>query len=95
MTTAADRRWLQAVGELELCVLCHRLGEQVAHRNEGKGMGLKTAAWMTARLCLECHTEIDSGRDLDRSERRAMMDRAIVLTHDALICAGKLKLQGT
>lgn len=93
MTTAADRRWLSAVGSIELCVLCNRMGEQVAHRNEGKGMGLRTASHMTARLCRECHSEIDNGRDLSRDERRSRMDRAIVLTHDALIRAGRLKLE--
>lgn len=90
--TAADRKWLSAVGSIELCVLCGGMGEQVAHRNEGKGMGMKTAAHMTARLCRECHAEIDNGRHMERAERRALMDRAIVLTHDQLIQAGKLRL---
>jgi hypothetical protein len=92
VTTAADRRWFAAVAGLEYCRLCGAAGVQCAHRNEGKGMGLKTPAHMTAALCPSCHHEIDNGRTLDRSERRARMDRAIVLTHDALIRAGKLRL---
>jgi len=90
--TASERKWLSAVGSIDLCVLCGRMGEQVAHRNEGKGMGLKTDPHMTARLCRACHDEIDNGRHMERAERRALMDRAIVLTHDALIRAGRLKL---
>lgn len=90
--SAADRRWFDAVGSIELCVLCGRMGEQVAHRNEGKGMGMKTPSHMTARLCRDCHAEIDNGRHMERAERRALMDRAIVLTHDALIRSGRLRL---
>ncbi|WP_440506980.1 hypothetical protein, partial [Serratia nevei] len=50
------------------------------HRNEGKGMGLKTDDCATAALCVCCHTAIDNGKDLSREERRQLMDRAIVLT---------------
>lgn len=93
MSSAADRRWFAAVASLECCVLCRQYGVQVAHRNEGKGMGLKTPAHMTAALCLECHMRIDSGKDMTRDERRAEMDRAIVLTHDALIRRGLIQLR--
>lgn len=92
MTTAADRRWFAAVASLEFCRLCGDFGVQVAHRNEGRGLSQKSAAHLTAALCPTCHHEIDNGRDMERSERRARMDRAIVLTHDALIRAGKLRL---
>jgi len=95
MTTAADRRWFAAVASLETCSLCGRYGVQVAHRNEGRGMGQKSAAYMTAALCPECHHAIDNGPDLDRAERRAQMDRAIVLTHSRLIDAGQLVLKVT
>ena len=33
-------KWLQAVRELEYCVLCGAYGVQAAHRNEGKGAGM-------------------------------------------------------
>jgi hypothetical protein len=92
MSTAEERRWYAAVTSLEECVRCRRWGVQCAHRNQGKGMGLKTAAHMTAALCLDCHHEIDNGPNLTREERRAEMDRCIVLTHDALIRRGLLRL---
>ncbi|GAA0721463.1 hypothetical protein GCM10009105_31800 [Dokdonella soli] len=92
MTAAADRKWFAAVASLESCVLCGCAGQQVAHRNEGRGMGQKSDAHMTAYLCASCHHEIDNGRELGRDERRALMDRAIVRTHDALIKSGRLTL---
>lgn len=92
MTTAADRKWFAAVASLETCSLCGKWGVQVAHRNEGRGMGKKSAAHMTAALCPEDHHEIDNGKHLSQDERRSRMDRAIVITHDRLIRAGKLKL---
>lgn len=66
---------------------------QAAHRNEGKGMGLKVADHLTAALCQECHHEIDNGRELTREERRARMDKAIVLTFDRLVTGGLVGLQ--
>lgn len=93
MTTAADKRWFSAVASLETCSLCGKWGVQVAHSNQDRGMGQKSAAYMTAALCPECHAEIDNGRDLPQAERRAQMDRAIVLTHSRLIDAGQLVLK--
>jgi hypothetical protein len=58
-------------------------------------MGQKTPAWQTAALCPDCHGAIDNGRDMPQAERRAQMDRAIVLTHSRLIDAGQLILKGT
>ncbi|GAB7207345.1 hypothetical protein OS21_38410 [Dickeya oryzae] len=60
--------------------MCGTWGTQVAHRNEGKGIGIKADDCATAAICVQCHTEIDNGKDLTREERRQMMDRAIVLT---------------
>lgn len=40
--TYRSRKWLAAVAQIEQCVLCGAWGTQVAHRNEGKGTGLKT-----------------------------------------------------
>jgi hypothetical protein len=56
------------------------VGTQVAHRNEGKGMGLKADDCATAAICVCCHDSIDNGSKLSRDERRQLMDRAIVLT---------------
>jgi len=88
-----NRKWLAAVGAIECCVLCGAYGVQVAHRNESKGMGLKAPDHLTAALCPACHHEIDNGRTMTREERRAAMDRAIVLTFDRLVRAGRVGLQ--
>jgi hypothetical protein len=93
MTTAADRRWFAAVASLETCALCGSQGEQVAHRDYGKGMGLKTKAHMTAYLCGQCHRELTDGKEYDRAQKRAFMDHAIVETHSRLIDAGQLVLK--
>ena len=83
-------KWLQAVRELKCCVICGSYGVQAAHRNEGKGAGMKTSDCLTAALCVPCHSGIDQGRTMTREEKRALMDRAIVLTVEALVKAGKL-----
>jgi hypothetical protein len=92
MTTSAERKWFAAVASLETCSLCGQHGVQVAHRNEGRGLGQKSAAHMTAALCPACHHDIDNGHHLLQTERRARMDRAIVITHDRLIRVGKVRL---
>ncbi|EOG3908319.1 hypothetical protein ACLBR3_003910 [Salmonella enterica] len=79
-TIYRSKNWLDAVGQIEQCVLCGRWGTQVAHRNELKGMGLKTDDCATAALCPECHYEIDNGSHLEKEERRRLMNKAIVLT---------------
>lgn len=86
-------KWLQAVRELEYCVLCGSYGVQAAHRNEGKGAGMKTSDCLTAALCPECHNEIDQGKHMDRNERRATMNAAIVLTVEALVKAGRVEIK--
>lgn len=86
--------WRRAVAALP-CVLCQREGEtQAAHRNEGKGMGVKTDDALTAALCHTCHSAIDQGPDFSRDERRRRLDVAILLTIRALARAGKLKIEG-
>lgn len=87
-----SEKWLAAVRSIECCVLCGRYGSQAAHRNEGKGGGMKTDDCLTAALCHDCHYEIDNGRDLNLDQRRALMDRAIVLTLKALVHAGKVSI---
>lgn len=93
MSTAEERRWFAAVAMMEKCALCGAHGIQIAHRNEGKGMGMKVPHWQVAPLCPECHAAIDNGRDLNRDERRAQMDRALVRTYDWLIRSGLLILK--
>ena len=58
---------------------------QAAHRNEGKGMGLKTSDALVAALCVECHAELDNGKRLSRPERQDMWNRAYINTIQALI----------
>lgn len=48
---AEEKRWCNAVHMLETCSLCGAFGIEWSHRNEGKGMGLKTPPYMTAALC--------------------------------------------
>lgn len=88
-----SKKWLQAVREIDCCVLCGRYGVQAAHRNEGKGIGIKVDDCLTAALCEECHSRIDNGRDMTRGERRSEMDKAIVLTIRKLANEGRLSVR--
>lgn len=92
--SASEKRWFAAVASVGQCVLCGRYGIQIAHRNEGRGLGQKSLPCNTAALCPACHHEIDNGKALSREERRARMDRAIVLTHEAMAKAGRLEVRG-
>ena len=83
-----NREWMGAVASLECCVLCGKFGVQVAHSNRDRGMGQKSSDHLVAALCPEHHHEIDNGKTMTRDERRALMDRAIVLTFDKLVQAG-------
>jgi len=82
--------WLRAVRSIP-CVFCGA-AVQAAHRNEGKGMGIKADDSLTAALCHEHHAEIDQGSGMTREQRRAEIDRAIVLTVKALARAGRLSI---
>jgi hypothetical protein len=86
-----NQAWLKAVRSIGRCVLCGSVdGIQAAHRNEGKGMGMKTPDCATACLCHKCHAEIDNGGSYTKAERHAFMDRAIVLTVMELVNQGKV-----
>jgi hypothetical protein len=78
--------WLRAVRSIP-CVFCGA-PVQAAHRNEGKGMGTKVDDSLAAALCPPEHAEIDQGKSMTRDERRARMDRAIVLTLRELVRRG-------
>lgn len=88
MNDAEKRRYLAATASLGVCVRCGAWGVQVAHRNEGKGMGQKTAPYETAALCPECHHRIDNGKEMTHEERRAEFNAAEVETHRRLFAAG-------
>jgi len=49
-----------------------------AHRNQGKGMGMKVSDALVTPLCFTCHTSLDQGKDLSREERREMWDQAYI-----------------
>lgn len=87
-----DRKWLAAVGSIDECVMCGGYGTQVAHRNEGKGMGSKAHDCWTAALCQECHYQIDNGRDLTRAQRKQRIDDAILRTLAILVEEGRVKV---
>lgn len=82
--------WRRAVADIP-CVFCGQ-PSQAAHRNEGKGKGLKTDDSLTAALCPPCHGEIDQGKNMLRETRRSEIDRAIVLTLRELVRRGRLVL---
>ena len=85
--------WRRAVAGLKYCVLCGSgAGIQAAHRNEGKGMAQKVDDCLTAALCVACHTAIDQGKEFTRDERRATVDRAIVLTLVQLFRGGLVRV---
>ena len=84
-----SKPWLRAVASIP-CVICGTEGTQAAHRNEGKGMGMKVDDCLTAALCPTCHSAIDQGGILDRAERRERLDRAILDTVVQLARQGKL-----
>lgn len=92
VSTAAERRWFAAVASLEQCVICGQHGAQVAHRNQGRGLGQKSPPWRTAALCAVCHTAIDNGPDMTQAERRAAMNAAIEETHHRLAARGLLRI---
>lgn len=53
-----------------------------AHRNEGKGMGIKCPDHQIAYLCFECHHDLDNEKHMNRDERRAFWNSAYVKTVD-------------
>jgi hypothetical protein len=85
--------WRRAVASLP-CVFCGAPA-QAAHRNVGKGLGLKTDDSLVAALCPPDHAEIDQGKAMTREQRRAELDRAIVLTVRELARRGWLRVSMT
>ncbi len=92
-TRTEAERWYAAVHSIGYCVLCGTTRDiECAHSNRDRGKGQKSPPWMTASLCKQDHFDIDNGPGLIQEERRAIMDRAIKLTHAALIERGLLAL---
>lgn len=86
--TYRSDKWLAAVRSIDCCVLCGKFGTMAAHRNEGKGTGIKADDCLSAALCQECHHEIDNGPHMTREQRRAEIDRAICITIQQLARKG-------
>lgn len=63
-----------------------------AHRNEGKGIGLKVSDALVAALCHRCHYELDNGKSLSREARREIWNQAYIKTMKALIEREVLKV---
>ena len=73
------------------CQQCGTEGTQAAHRNENKGMGIKTSDALCVALCPTCHSYLDQGKDMDKTERRAFWDDAYIKQMQTMIEKGMLK----
>lgn len=76
----ADKRYLDACRRMN-CYLripgvCRGDIETTvpAHRNEGKGMGLKVEDKLTLPACYWCHAEYDQGNKFTREEKRGFFN---------------------
>jgi len=63
------------------CQACGRADGTIvaAHSNQlrdGKGRGLKAHDYRVAAMCLCCHSELDQGSKLDKSQRVEMWEDA-------------------
>ena len=66
-----------------------------AHSNQlrdGKGRGLKAHDYRIAALCFSCHSELDQGQKLSKSERVEMWEEAHRKTLGELVEREILKL---
>jgi hypothetical protein len=87
-----NKKLLEKMRELP-CAACGVEGQSVAaHRNEGKGMGLKVSDALTAPLCFKCHFNLDQGKEMSREERRDFWNRAYINNIQKMIETGDLKL---
>ena len=89
--TYRSKAWLAAVRSISECKVCFStVAVEAAHINMGKGMGMKTHDCWTAAICHECHVQLDQGKTYTRDERRAILDRAVLLTLAELALNGKV-----
>lgn len=88
-----SEKWLKTMRELPCGVCGVDDGTVVAaHRNEGKGMGLKVSDALVIPLCFTCHRELDQGKD-SREHKRDRWNRAYINTIQTLVESGKLVLK--
>lgn len=65
-------------------IACQHCGREdgtvvAAHSNSakhGKGRSIKASDLYVASMCFGCHSELDQGKNLSKSEREAMWDAA-------------------
>lgn len=81
-----SKRLLEAIRECP-CAHCGAQDGTVvaAHRNQGKGMGMKVSDALVAALCYRCHSALDQGSKMTRDERREMWDQAYIKTMQHMI----------
>lgn len=74
-----SEKYLKAVASLD-CQVCGISGRtQAAHANwgvYGKGMGMKAHDCFVAAMCIDCHREIDQGKEMTAEERRECWEMA-------------------
>jgi hypothetical protein len=76
------------------CASCGANDSSVAaHRNEGKGMGMKVSDALVAALCFQCHTDLDQGKTMNREERRELWNQAYIKTMQYMIENNILRLK--
>lgn len=81
--------YLAAVRRLP-CMCCGRVGAtQAAHKNESKGMALKTDDRTAMALCLDCHRDYDNGGVMDKDSARQWAATMHKRTTDALKARGE------
>lgn len=88
-----NKKLLEKMRELP-CAVCGAEDGTViaAHRNEGKGMGLKTSDALVTPMCFVCHTNLDQGKEMSRQERREQWNLAYINNIKYMIENGHLKL---
>lgn len=96
--TAADAKpepmlqhagYMAAVRDLGYCMRCRRsCRPQFCHRDQGKGMGLKTDVREGWPGCAECHFIVGTSGQYDRDERRALELELGRRTREAVKAAG-------
>lgn len=81
-----NKKLLETLRELP-CMNCGQIDGTVcaAHRNQGKGMGMKVSDALVAAMCHRCHTELDNGNSYSRDERRDCWNQAYIKTMQYLI----------
>lgn len=89
---SAQRRYWDFVASLP-CHRCGRMGVQVSHDNRRRGLGQKSAWWLVAPYCVNCHAALDQYRNMTRDESRAEHDAGVLDTLSAAFRAQILELK--